>query len=173
MFTAEQAKGIAQLFITNLERECETTKKVLAAVPQNQLNLKIGEKGRTARELMVHIVESEIWFGEGIVSGQFTHLEAEPAGPPTVAEIVARFEKEVPALLAKVKTLSPEKLAQPQNFLNVFNLPALLYLSFWCNHTIHHRGQLSTYLRAMNARVPSIYGGSADEPFEMPATAAT
>jgi uncharacterized damage-inducible protein DinB len=47
----------------------------------------------------------------------------------------------------------------------------VLYLDVWMHHTIHHRGQLSTYLRAMNARVPDIYGGSADEQFEMPATA--
>jgi uncharacterized damage-inducible protein DinB len=51
------------------------------------------------------------------------------------------------------------------------NMPNVMYLGFMTNHSVHHRGQLSTYLRAMNAHVPSIYGGSADEPFEMPATA--
>jgi len=54
------------------------------------------------------------------------------------------------------------------SFFNVFNLPAVLYMDFWIKHTVHHRGQLSTYLRAMNAHVPGIYGGSADEPFQMP-----
>jgi uncharacterized damage-inducible protein DinB len=53
----------------------------------------------------------------------------------------------------------------------VFNLPLVLYMDFWIKHTVHHRGQLSMQLRAMNARVPDIYGGSADEPFAMPATA--
>jgi uncharacterized damage-inducible protein DinB len=53
----------------------------------------------------------------------------------------------------------------------VFNLPAVLYLGFLNNHTIHHRGELSTYLRPMGSKVPSIYGGSYDEPFQAPAAA--
>jgi uncharacterized damage-inducible protein DinB len=62
-------------------------------------------------------------------------------------------------------------LAKVVEFFGVMNLPNVLYLGFWNSHSIHHRGQLSTYLRAMNAHVPSIYGGSADEPFVMPAGA--
>jgi uncharacterized damage-inducible protein DinB len=46
----------------------------------------------------------------------------------------------------------------------MFNLPAVMYLQFMLNHSIHHRGQLSAYLRPMGAKVPSIYGGSFDEP---------
>ena len=52
------------------------------------------------------------------------------------------------------------------DFFGVFNFPAVMYLTFLNNHMIHHRGQLSTYLRAMGGKVPSIYGGSADEPFQ-------
>jgi uncharacterized damage-inducible protein DinB len=50
----------------------------------------------------------------------------------------------------------------------MFNLPAVMYLQFMLNHSIHHRGQLSSYLRPMGAKVPSIYGGSFDEPMEHP-----
>jgi hypothetical protein len=77
----------------------------------------------------------------------------------------------VPPIADKIGALSGEKLAAPANFFNVFNLPLVLYMDFWIKHTVHHRGQLSMQLRAMNARVPDIYGGSADEPFAMPATA--
>jgi hypothetical protein len=62
-----------------------------------------------------------------------------------------------------------EKLAAFVNFFNAFNLPLVLYMDFWIKHTVHHRGQLSMHLRAMNAHVPDIYGGSADEPFGKPA----
>ena len=55
--------------------------------------------------------------------------------------------------------------------MGIMNFPAVVYLQFLNNHMIHHRGQLSTYLRAMNAHVPSIYGGSADEPFTGSASA--
>ena len=48
----------------------------------------------------------------------------------------------------------------------MFNFPAVAYLNFMLSHTIHHRGQLAAWLRPMGGKVPSIYGGSADEPFE-------
>jgi len=171
MFNPDQALLLSQVFLRTLEDEAQTTKKVLAAVPENQLDFKLGEKGRTARELMWHIIESEAWFGDGIAAGQFGGFEAQQQPPATAAEMVAWYEKEIPAKIAKIKALRGEDLVKTVNFFNVFNLPSVLYLSFWSNHSIHHRGQLSTYVRAMNGHVPSIYGGSADEPFEMPATA--
>jgi uncharacterized damage-inducible protein DinB len=94
-----------------------------------------------------------------------------PAAPDSSQEIASRYESGLTAALAKVKALNGAQLAKPINFMNVFEMPAVIYLQFLNNHCIHHRGQLSTYLRAMNAHVPSIYGGSADEPFQMPATA--
>jgi uncharacterized damage-inducible protein DinB len=60
--------------------------------------------------------------------------------------------------------MTAEQLATPVDFLGVFNLPAVFYLGFVNNHSIHHRGQLAAYLRPMGSKVPSIYGGSADEP---------
>ena len=62
----------------------------------------------------------------------------------------------------------PAQLLTPVDFLGVFNMPAAFYLAFLNNHSIHHRGELATYLRPMGAKVPSIYGGSYDEPFKMP-----
>ena len=60
---------------------------------------------------------------------------------------------------------SAEQLLTPVEFFGVFNLPAVAYLGFLNNHSIHHRGELATYLRPMGSKVPSIYGGSYDEPF--------
>ena len=171
MLTPEQAQSIGKLFTEMVEREYETTRKVLAAVPDDQLDFKLGEKGRTARELMWHIANSEVWFAQGVVNGNF-EMEERPADPAAkTATIVGWYQQNLPPVLAKVKELSGEQLATPVNFYNVFNLPAVFYVNFWNSHSIHHRGQLSAYLRAMNAHVPGIYGGSADEPFEMPATA--
>jgi len=70
-----------------------------------------------------------------------------------------------------VKAMPAEKLAQTIPAFGMFNLPAAVYLGFVNNHSIHHRGQLATYLRPMGAKVPSIYGGSFDEPMSMPAAA--
>ena len=166
-----EAKKLADMFIGGLERERETTRKVVAAIPEHQLDFKLGDKGRTARELAWHLVASEAWFADGIASGDFN--QAESTAPPnaTVADLLAFYDTEMPGRMARVKALSGEDLAKIVGFFGVMQMPNVVYLGFWNNHSIHHRGQLSTYLRAMNAHVPSIYGGSADEPFEMPATA--
>jgi len=162
---------MSEMLIQGLEREYQTTRKVVAAVPENQLNFKLGDKGRTARELVWHLISSEAWFADGIANGDFSQAEQPCPENITTAEMVAFYEKEVPAKTAKIRQLSGEDLAKVVPFFGVMHMPNVIYLNFWNSHSIHHRGQLSTYLRAMNAHVPSIYGGSADEPFEMPATA--
>jgi len=171
MFTPDQAKGLSMVFLQSLGNEIPTTRRVLAAVPEGQLDFKLGEKGRTTRELMWHIISSELWFGEGIAAGSFDMSGSEGAAPATVAEMLAFYDQHVPALSGKLAALSGDHLSKSISFFNVFNLPAVLYMDFWIKHTVHHRGQLSMHLRAMNAHVPDIYGGSADEPFQMPATA--
>jgi len=168
---AAEAKIVANVLIQGIEQEFQNTKKVLAAIPENQLNFKLGEKGRTTRELAWHLAASEAWFGEGVAKGDFSGSEAEMPANASAADIVAFYDKEVPARINRVKQLSGEQLSQIINFFGVMQVPNVTLLGFWNNHSIHHRGQLAAYLRAMNAHVPSIYGGSADEPFQMPATA--
>jgi len=158
------------ILVQGIEREVPTTKKILAAVPQDKLGFTLGDKGRTAKDLAWHIVQADLMFAEGVAAGAFARPEPQ-AAPDSGPEIAARYESGVTAALAKVKALSGADLAKPLNFMGVFEMPAVMYLQFLNNHCIHHRGQLSTYLRAMNAHVPSIYGGSADEPFQIPASA--
>jgi uncharacterized damage-inducible protein DinB len=166
-----EAKAIANLYIDGLEREYETTRKVLAAIPENQLEFKLGEKGRTARELAWHLIASEAWFADGAAACDYNTPEMPMPEGVRVADMVALYEKEQPARFARLKQLPNEKLAQVVSFFGVMQMPNVMFLGFWNNHSIHHRGQLAAYLRAMNAHVPSIYGGSADEPFQMPASA--
>jgi uncharacterized damage-inducible protein DinB len=64
-----------------------------------------------------------------------------------------------------LKKLSKENLATRVDFIGLRNDPAVAYLNIAIRHSVHHRGQLSAYLRPMGARVPAIYVESADEPF--------
>jgi uncharacterized damage-inducible protein DinB len=64
-----------------------------------------------------------------------------------------------------LKELSDEDLATHVDFIGLRKDPAVAYLNIAIRHSVHHRGQLSTYLRLMGARVPAIYVESADEPF--------
>ncbi len=167
--TPEQAKFAAQLYAQGLENEFTITKKVLAAIPEAKKSYRPDEHARTAAELAAHLASVDVWFLHGIAKGEFAPEDDRKFG--SISEIVKYYEKEFPGALAKVKALPGEKLAQTISFLGVFNLPAAAYLGFVNNHSIHHRGQLAAYLRPMGAKVPSIYGGSFDEPFEMPAAA--
>ncbi|MSV27606.1 MAG: ribosomal RNA small subunit methyltransferase A [Bryobacterales bacterium] len=165
MFTPEQAQGLAMFLAMGLEKEQQTTKKVLAAVPAESLDFKLGDKGRTAGALMAHIVSSELWFADGIESGEFKSGAEAVSATASSAEIQEIFATKVPEALARVKELSAEQLAKPINFMNFMTLPAVVFIQFWTVHTVHHRGQLAAYIRAMNAKVPSIYGPSADESY--------
>lgn len=169
--TPDQVKGIVMFLMPGVVNEQKTTRKLLAATLQEQLGFKLGEKGRTAKELMWHISVADVWFLNSIADLSFG-MEEGPKAPGTVREIVDWYETEYAKGVARVSAMTPDQLATPINFYNMYNMPAGIYLNFLVNHQLHHRGQLSTYLRAMNAHVPSIYGGSADEPFEMPATEA-
>jgi uncharacterized damage-inducible protein DinB len=165
----EQAAFVAQLFAQGLEREYAITKKILAAVPEGKRDYRPDANARTAFSLASHIASSDVWFLNGIVKGEFV-----PEGEKefaSVAEIVAYYDREFPAALAKVKALPADKLAKIIPAFGMFNLPAAAYLGFVNNHSIHHRGQLAAYLRPMGSKVPSIYGGSFDEPMQMPVAA--
>jgi uncharacterized damage-inducible protein DinB len=167
--TPEQAKFTAQLYIQGMEAELAATKKVLAAVPEAKKNYRPDEHARTAAELAAHIASSDIWFLNGVAKCDFT---PEPDREfKTIAEIVQYYDREFPAAIAKIKAMPGEKLAQKVPFFGTFDFPVAAYLGFANNHSIHHRAQLSTYLRPMGSKVPSIYGGSYDEPFQMPAGA--
>ncbi len=167
---AEQVQGLAAYLIGVLEREYGTTRKVLAVLPDSQHAWRPHEKGRTAGELAWHIATADIYFLKSIANGSFA--AADPGQPPkTTAEIVSFYEQKFPDALSKVKSLSAGQLAQTLNFHGIFNHPAFVYLTVCANHGIHHRGQLSAYLRAMGEKVPSIYGPSADEPVQMPQAA--
>src|SRR6202034_4121756 len=164
----EFALGYRAMMLDGITREAEITKKVLAAVPDAASHYKPDPQARTAKELAWHIANSDVQFFDGVADLKFG-MENPEHKPQTAAEVVAWYDENMKRGAARVAAMTPEQLLTPVNFYNVFNLPAVLYLGFLHNHTIHHRGELATYLRPMGSKVPSIYGGSYDEPFQVPA----
>jgi uncharacterized damage-inducible protein DinB len=161
--TPEQGKLLCSVFVDTMKNETETTKKVMRAVPDDKKSYKPDPKSMTAHELAWHIATAEIWFMDGIIAGQFTQPGAQDA-PPTIGKIVEWYETNHRDRLNKLKDVPAENLAKTISLFGVMELPAVAYLNFLNLHSCHHRGQLSTYLRPMGSKVPSIYGGSADEP---------
>lgn len=166
-FTKENLNFFRDYFVNAFDHESKTTTKVIAAVPDNKSSYKPDDLAKTGLELAWHLASADVWFLESIIAGAFSQEEqVMPANIKSAKDIAAWYQSKVPAALEKIKGLSPEKAAQPINFYGMLNYPAVVYLQVGLNHSIHHRGQLSTYLRPMGSKVPSIYGGSADEPFK-------
>lgn len=161
--TKDFVLGMREMMTGSIAREGETTKKVIAAVPDaRSREYRPDPKARNAFELAWHIVSSEVQMLDEIADGKFS-LEPRFQEPKTLNELRSWYETNLPRALGRVRALSEQQLTRPLDFYGAFNYPALFYLGFVTSHTIHHRGQLSCYLRPLGAKVPSIYGGSADE----------
>ena len=167
--TADHARAIADYFATILDREGGNTVRVLRAVPNDRRDYKPDDKSRTAWELAKHIATSDLWFLDSVCDGLFAYdAETEKkisAGLETVADVVEFYTREFPKRIERLRQTPGEELAREVDFFGMEKGPSISYLGLANNHSIHHRGQLMTYLRAMGSKVPSIYGGSADEPF--------
>ena len=166
--TPEQAKFLAEFFAAALEQECGTTAKVLAAVRDDNRDYKPDEKSRTAWDLATHLAAGDIWFLDSICDGASNYdPEGEKkmtAGFKTVNEVVEFYRREFPKRVQRLRSASPESMAREVDFFGVAKRPAAAFLTVALSHGVHHRGQLAAYLRPMGSKVPSIYGGSADEP---------
>jgi uncharacterized damage-inducible protein DinB len=170
--TPEFALGYRAMMLDGIMREAEVTKKVIAAVPDAASSYRPDPNARSAKELAWHLANSDVQFLDGIADLKF-NMETPEHKPQTSAEVAAWYDAQMKRGVARVAALSGEQLLTPVNFFNVFNLPAVLYLGFLNNHSVHHRGELVTYLRPMGSKVPSIYGGSYDEPFVPPSVEET
>ena len=164
--TAEQAVFLLQnVYMGPLKNESRTTKKVLESVPADKADFRPDSVSRSANELVRHIAAADNRFLETVINGVF---DANPAMIPenvkTPQEIAnwyeARFAKNFEAL----GKLNGGQLTKIVDFRGMFQRPAVTFLMMGLHHTIHHRGQLSSYLRPMGAKVPSIYGPSGDDP---------
>jgi uncharacterized damage-inducible protein DinB len=162
--TPEQARAIANAVGQQLQNEWMVTYKVLNAVPEATKNHKPEPNSRSAWDLATHLAGADVWFLESIINGAFAN-PGEGAPAPTCAGVADWYKKEFPNRLERVLALPDQKLTEIIDFYGM-KMPAVQYMMFALVHMVHHRGQLSTYLRPMGGKVPSIYGGSFDEQWQ-------
>jgi uncharacterized damage-inducible protein DinB len=158
------AKTVADFFLADFAYEMQTTLRVLAAVPSAHLDYQPDAKSKNAMGLVRHIVLEDNWILNGIADGAFSAVpdDSDACGIMTPADAVACYQRNVPAALDRVRALSGGQLTANLDFQGKMQMPALNFLALALKHSVHHRGQLSSYLRAMGGRVPGIYGPSAD-----------
>lgn len=162
----EFAVGLREVMLQGLAQEMEITKKVLSAIPEDQRDYRPDPKARTAWELGWHLASTDVQMTSEVADQKFDMEPRFKEEPKTVADLVNWYDANFKRAIERVRGLSPEQLCAPVDFLGAFNFPTVFYLTFVNNHSIHHRGQLAAYLRPMGSKVPSIYGGSADEPWQ-------
>ncbi|HET7212945.1 MAG TPA: DinB family protein [Terriglobia bacterium] len=162
--SSTDVKAVADFFIADFGYEMQTTLRVFEAVPTDRLDYQPDPKAKDAIGLVRHITLEDEWLLNSIADGKF---DAPPAGDDSCgimdpADAVARYKERIPAALRRVRALPAEELTANLDLLGLIQMPAINFLAMALKHSVHHRGQLSTYIRPMGGKNPSIYGPTAD-----------
>ena len=161
---------IVDALLPEFDHDMTTTRKVLERVPADRFDWKPHVKSFSLGALATHVATLPTWGAEALAQSEFDIAGSQPpATPPSKAELMATFDKSVAttrsALAGKTDTELMATWTLNRGDKAIFSMPkANVLRSFVLNHLIHHRGQLSVYLRLLDVSVPSIYGPSADEP---------
>jgi uncharacterized damage-inducible protein DinB len=160
--------NLIEPMIAELRQEAKTTKRMLERVPEEKLDWQPHEKSMTLGRLAIHIAVLPGLFIANLDGDELDRSGWNPPAADSVSNIVATFDKNISSAIEFLKTQSEEKLLGSWRYRNgeqvIFEMPRLAVIRFVClNHLIHHRGQLSVYLRLLNVPLPSVYGPTADE----------
>lgn len=161
--------GVVGAILAEIEQESRTTRKVLERVPGDKLSWKPHEKSMSLGRLAWHIAAVPARVMVMLRDGEFDIGAAGPPTPPdNVAAIVSGFERHYADVRAYFESITDETLKEtftlrrgPEVIMTMKKIGVVR--SILLNHTYHHRGQLSIYLRLLDVPVPAIYGPSADE----------
>ncbi len=161
---------IAQALMPEMQHEYANTRKMLESVPFEAADWKPHDKSMTLKRLAVHIATLPQWVNI-ILSTKELDITSSPFSPPAITgneALMQWFNTTSKASLTALETASDEALRASwilkRGELIIFTLPRIAAIRFLvANHSVHHRGQLSVYLRLLNIKVPGMYGPSADE----------
>ncbi len=165
--------AISESLLPEIENEAQLTRQMLERVPDDKLAWKPAEKSMSLRQLATHMSMLPNW---GVMTLSLDELDVNPPGgepyvPPelnSVAEIVDNFDSEVVKFRDAIAATDDGSFMKPWTLKSggedVFTLPKVAVVrGMILNHLIHHRGQLSVYLRLNDVPLPMTYGPSADE----------
>jgi uncharacterized damage-inducible protein DinB len=161
--------ALKDAILAEYDHEMAATRRVLERIPDSKLTWKPHDKSRTLGALGLHVANLPNW-GELILDRFSVDLAEAPAinmEPESRSSILAAFD----ASRAKTRKLLDKTDAElaamwslKREGHEVFSLPrSAAFRTFVLSHIVHHRGQLSVYLRLNDISVPAVYGPSADE----------
>lgn len=148
------------LFTKFWTNEAKTTRKVFARIPEGA-TYKPDPKSRTAQAIAWQIVSEEKMIIEALETGK---VEWNPSKmPSSMRDVLAAYEQQSADVVSRWSALPPERWNGSLEFFGNSRPASSMAWSFLFD-IVHHRGQISTYLRPMGSTVPQIYGPSGDEP---------
>ena len=164
--------AVKDSLLPEFDHEMGATRRLLERVPDAELKWAPHPKSFTLGALAAHVANIPRWAKITLENAFFdtasAGADARPREPESVAELLTRFDANVAEARASIAAQTDASLmgtwTLKQGEHEVFTLPKVAVLrSFVMNHLIHHRGQLTVYLRLRNVPLPSIYGPTADE----------
>lgn len=168
--TATGPGRLATAFLAELENEAKVARACLERVPAETFDWKPHEKSMTMGRLASHVAEMFGWTKETLTQDvlDFATADFKPFEPKTSEELLKFFDDHIAAAKEILSKTSDDIFMTPWTMRNgeqvYFTMPKVAVMrTFVMNHIVHHRGQLSVYLRLNDIPVPSIYGPSADE----------
>ena len=168
--TAAAQNTIGAALIAELENEGATTRKVLERIPPEKFDWRPHDKSMTMGRLASHVAEMHGWTVSTVKDSEidFAKIDYKPFEPKTTEDLVNLFEKTYAEAIEALKGASDDIWHEPWSLKNgdttYFTMPKIAVMrSMVLNHIVHHRGQLSVYLRENDIPVPAMYGPSADE----------
>jgi uncharacterized damage-inducible protein DinB len=163
---------IKDALLPEFDHEMGTTRRIFERLPDADLGWRPHEKSYTLGQLAAHLANIPRWVG---FTCDLTVLDvatigddARPRDPSSGSDVLKAFDTNVRNARTKISEQTDASLTTPWTLKNegreIFTMPKIAVLrSFIMNHSIHHRGQLSVYLRLRNVPLPSMYGPTADE----------
>jgi uncharacterized damage-inducible protein DinB len=160
----------ADVLLAEFDREAGLTRRVLVRVPPDRLEWRPHDKSMTLGRLVTHLAELPGW-GASLVATTEYDLADRPAPDqtdPTLDVALARFDANVAAARHAILSRTDPELLAPWTLKSegreLFTVPRLIALrTLLLEHSTHHRGQLTVYLRLLDVALPPLYGPSADE----------
>jgi uncharacterized damage-inducible protein DinB len=157
----------AQSFLHELNAEYKATRKCLETISENLFEYKPHPKSMTMGYLALLVAEIPLWIKHMIVDSEIDFVTFKHFAPKTNAELVAHFEENMEAARQALQNVTDEELQTPfslkSNGQLLYTAPKVADVATSLNHWVHHRGQLTVYMRLNDIPVPSIYGPSADD----------
>jgi uncharacterized damage-inducible protein DinB len=160
---------LTEMILAEIQQEAVTTRKMLERVPQDALTWKPHEKSMALGQLAAHVANLHgTWLQSSLNKDEFDLADSKPSKEETVPSILEAFDRHISEAVEILKTQSDEGMFNMWRLKRggqvLFEMPRWVVIrSMVINHIIHHRGQLSVYLRLRNVPLPPVYGPTADE----------